>query len=66
VLIKVIPPAAGVAHFKPVLVELSAVSTVSLAPTARTPGVEAAVAESNAPLALNCPLLIASVSGTNS
>ncbi len=35
VLIKVIPPAATVAHFSPVACALSAVKTVSLAPTAK-------------------------------
>ena len=46
-------------------VVLSAVSTWSLEPTVNTAGVEAAVAESNAPLAVYCPLPIALVSGSN-
>ena len=41
---KVIPPAAGAAHFNPVDVLESAVKTVSLAPTANLAGVSAAVA----------------------
>ena len=51
VLIKVIPPAAGVAHFNPVAVVESAVSTVSLAPTANQETVSAAVAAMMSPLA---------------
>ena len=65
VLIKVIPPAEGVAQASPVDAVESAERYCPFVPTARTPGVDAAVAESSAPLAVNCPLLIASVNGTN-
>jgi hypothetical protein len=44
-------PAATVPHFKPVAVELSAVRTVSLAPTANLATVSAAVAAIISPLA---------------
>jgi hypothetical protein len=48
---KVIPPAAGVAHLSPVAVELSAVSTVSLEPTASLATVSDALAAIMSPLA---------------
>ena len=43
-------PAAIVPHFNPVAVELSAVRTVSLAPTASLVGLEAALAAIMSPL----------------
>ncbi len=58
VLSKVMPPAAGAPHFKPVAVELSAMRTVSLAPTAKRATVSAAVAAIMSPLASTIVLAI--------